>query len=184
MFGGVLDGAVHIELGGGQVHQAGVLPQAAQGHLELPVVQSAVLAEIPIAPLPGHPEGPALPGLPAHTQARRGHAQIAEDRHAVGAHPVAAAVVLFPLLVSALPEQGLNLQLGQAFVQLRLLLVVLPQGGVGPVQPPEQLLGNLFFGGDALKIVQKTPVEGVKVRLALHQQTPAQVVKAGEAGPV
>ena len=102
----------------------------------------------------------------------------------MGAHPVIAAVVLFPLFVPPLPEHGLDLQGGQGLVQLGLLLVVLPQGGVGAVQPAEHLVGHLLLKGNALKIVQKGPVKGVEVGLALHQQTPAQVVKAGEAGLV
>ena len=184
--GGVLDGVVHVELGGGEVHQAGELPQPPQGHLELPGVQGVVLAKVPEPPLPGHPEGPAVHALAPHPDTLGGVAAVAEHRHAVGAHPIAAPVVLLGLLGHALLQHPLDLLLGEAQVFQGLGLI--PGGivgeDVGLVQPVQQLLGHLLLKGHVLEVLQEGAVEGVKVGLALYQQAAAQVVEAGEAGPV
>ena len=92
--------------------------------------------------------------------------------------------MLLPLLPLPLLKQLLDLQHGQGLVQLGLLLVIGPRGGVGPVQPVQQLPGHLRLKGHIPEIVQKGPVEGVEIRLALHQKTAAQVIEAGKAGLV
>ena len=184
--GGVLDGAVHIELRGRQIHQPGVLAELAQGHLKLAGIQGVVPAEVPEFPLPRHPKGPVVHGLSPHSDALGGQAGVAEGGHAVGAHPVAAAVVLLLLLLHPLLEHFFDVLLREQLVEPCLLLV--PVGVVAqdvrPVQPVQQFLGHLPLKGDVPEVLEKAPVEAVKVRLALHQQAPAQVVKAGEAGPV
>ena len=50
--------------------------------------------------------------------------------------------------------------------------------------PFEQEVSQELLEGHVLKILQKAAVEGVKVRLAFHQKTAAQVVKARETGAV
>ncbi len=113
MLSGVLDGVVHIKLGGRQVHQAGELPQVPEGHLELAGVQGVVPPEIPELPLPRHPEGPAVHALAPHPDALGGQAGVAEGGHPVGAHPVIAAVVLLLLLLHPLLQHPLDLLLGE-----------------------------------------------------------------------
>ena len=158
----------------------------AQGHLELAGVQGVVPTEVPEFPLPRHPKGPVVHGLAPHPDALGGQTGVAEGGHAVGPHPIAAPVVLLILLLHPLFQHPLDLFLGKAHVFQGLLLV--PVGiviqHVGPVQPVHQLLRYLLLEGHVPEILQKHPVKPVKVRLALHQQTAAQVVKSGEAGPV
>ena len=127
--GGVLDGAVHIEFGGRQVHQTGELAQVPQGHLELAGVQGVVPAEVPEFPLPRHPESPAVHALSPHPDPLGGQAGVAEHGHAVGAHPVTAPVVLLGLLRHPLLEHPLNLLLREAHIFQGLDLV--PVGVVG-----------------------------------------------------
>ena len=92
--------------------------------------------------------------------------------------------MLLGLLLHTLAEHPLNLLLRETHVFQSLLLI--PGGVVGEhiglVEPVQQLLGDLLLEGDILKILQEGAVKGVKVRLALHQKAPAQVVKPGKAG--
>ena len=154
-----------------------------QRHLELPGVQGVVPPEIPEPPLPGHPERPLIHGLAPHPDTRRGQAGVTEHGHAVGTHPVAASVMLLGLLPEPLAEHLLNLLLGQARVDGRLDGVVIGQR-LRLIQPVQKLLGDLLLKGHVLEILQKGPVKPVKIRLALHQQRPAQGVKAHKAGSV
>ena len=114
---------------GGEVHQPGVLPQVAQGHLELAGVQGVVPAEVPEFPLPRHPEGPAVHTLSPHPDALGGQARVAEHGHTVCAHPVIAPVVLLVLLLHPLPEHPLDLFLREAHILQRLNFV--PVGVLG-----------------------------------------------------
>ena len=101
----------------------------AQGHLELTGIQGVVPAEIPEFPLPRHPEGPAVHGLSSHPDALGGQTGVAEHGHAVGTHPVIAAVVLLGLLPHALLEHPLDLLLGKTHVLQSLRLI--PVGVIG-----------------------------------------------------
>ncbi len=156
----------------------------AQGHLELAGVQGVVPPEIPEAALARHPEGPLALALAPHPDAVGAHARVAEDGHAVGAYPVVAAVVLLPLLVHPLSEHLFDLCVGQQLIELGLLLVIPAHQSIGAVQPVQQLLGHLLLEGHVLEVLQESPVKAVEVGLRLHQQCPAQVVKASEAGPL
>ena len=146
-----------------------------QSHLELAGVQGVVPAKIPELSLPRHPEGPFIHALTAHPDALGRQAGIAEGGHAVGAHPVVAAVVLLLLLLHALFQHALNFFLAEPHVFQGLLLV--PVGvvleHVRPVEPVHQLLRHLLLKGHVLEVLEKTAVEAVEIRLALHQKRPA-----------
>ena len=104
----------------------------------------------------------------------------------MGSYPVTPPVVLLGLLLHTFLQHPLDLLLGEAQVFQRLFLIPVGVVGqhLGPVQPVQQLLRHLLLEGHVLKILQKAAVEGVKVRLAFHQKTAAQVVKARETGAV
>ena len=175
VFGGVLNGVVHIKLGGRQVHQPGVLPQVLEGHLELPGIQGVVPPEIPEAALPCHPEGPAVHPLAPHPDPLGRQPGVAKGGHPMGPHPVFSAVVLLLLLLHPLLEHLLDLLLGEQLVKPGLLLVpvgIVPQD-IRTVQPVQQLLRHLLLKGHVLEVLEKTAVEAVEIRLALHQKRPA-----------
>ena len=182
---GIVDGALHVHLPLAGVALDAELAQKAEGRLELAHVQGVVLAEVPVFPISGHHHGGAVAALSPHPDPVGVPAAVAEGGAALGAHPVIAAVVLLGLLPEAFlqaPEKLLQRLVGKArgFQLLQGPAQVL----CGVVQPVHQLLRQVALPGNVLEKLQKHLVEAVKIRLALDEHRPAELVKPCQGGAV
>ena len=163
----------------------GQLPQPAERHLELPAVECLVAAEVPVAPLTRDTECAAVHALAADTDAAQLLAVVPVRRIPAGADPLAAAVVLFVLLLQDPAEHLLDLRrtepgrFHELFDHLGHQLRVF--------EPLEKVLGEnildrlLALLRDVSEVLQKQPVEQVELRLALHEHRPAKCIKALQA---
>ena len=180
---GIADGAVHVELGLFPHRLRRVLAQQAEGHLELADIEDVVLAEVAVFALARDLKGAAVHALPAHADALRAVAAVAEVRIAARADPVRAAVVLLDLLPEALFEHFEDLLDGLFLIALRFEEAAeLLERVFRVIEPVHKLLGQVPLIGHAVEVFKEDLVEFVVVRLGLDKHRAAELVKARKRG--